>query len=404
MKENTGSIAVKRNDVRILSFLRKYGISVRQLSARAGVSPTTIKRIIEHPDRKTDLYVGFVLQAIHLSDIGDKAVIEQQTRFEKAAKIISEIPYNQKRKVADIMPASAWTAMQSGAYIGTENLYRLGKCFPVEAERVKEILGFYNPKTDSMKRLVSNYSNYVKKQQRANQDHNIAVLSKQGDVVIKKGENHFVIQKHNGDREWFYGKNRDRAVVDADGVIWMTGKRHRADGPAIEKINGSNLWYFNDKLHRKDGPAINMVDGHREWWLHGKRHRLDGPAVENPCGKNEWWIYGVQQDNSLDKEDQPRVEWREQTAKVDDEYSEFFRQSLNDPYVKYLHGAKTVLCERASHNARVMSNGKGEFRLDVNGKDVGILMLNQEKPVFNGSPIDLEDFKSALVKIVASYT
>jgi hypothetical protein len=28
---------------------------------------------------------------------------------------------------------------------------------------------------------------------------------------------------------------------------YLNGKRHREDGPAVERPNGSNYWYLNDK-------------------------------------------------------------------------------------------------------------------------------------------------------------
>ena len=48
---------------------------------------------------------------------------------------------------------------------------------------------------------------------------------------------------------------------------YLTGKRHREDGPAIEYLSGTKEWYLNGKRHREDGPAIEMSDGYKEWWL-----------------------------------------------------------------------------------------------------------------------------------------
>ena len=59
----------------------------------------------------------------------------------------------------------------------------------------------------------------------------------------------------DGDKEWF-----------------LNGKRHREDGPAIERANGNKLWWLNGKLHRKDGPAVEHANGDKEWWLNGKRY------------------------------------------------------------------------------------------------------------------------------------
>ncbi len=94
------------------------------------------------------------------------------------------------------------------------------------------------------------------------------------------------------------------------------GKLHREDGPAVEYLNGTNMWFIDGKLHREDGPAIEMRqyaawyingnrhredgpavewgDGVKEWWIDGKLHRVDGPAVERVDGEREWWIDGIQ--------------------------------------------------------------------------------------------------------------
>ena len=34
--------------------------------------------------------------------------------------------------------------------------------------------------------------------------------------------------------------------------------------------NGNKQWFLNNKRHREDGPAIERVDGTKEWWLNGK--------------------------------------------------------------------------------------------------------------------------------------
>ena len=58
------------------------------------------------------------------------------------------------------------------------------------------------------------------------------------------------------------------------------GKLHRDGGPAIEKANGTRLYYRNDKLDRDDGPAVEMADGTRMWFRDDKLHRDGGPAIE----------------------------------------------------------------------------------------------------------------------------
>ena len=60
--------------------------------------------------------------------------------------------------------------------------------------------------------------------------------------------------------------------------------------------------FFNDKneLHRENGPAVEYIDDpedcrieeSKQWYINGKRHRADGPAVEDVDGYKEWWING----------------------------------------------------------------------------------------------------------------
>jgi len=54
--------------------------------------------------------------------------------------------------------------------------------------------------------------------------------------------------------------------------------------------NGSKYWYLNDKRHREDGPAIERPDGSKFWYLNGKLHREDGPAIENSDGSKAWYL------------------------------------------------------------------------------------------------------------------
>ena len=78
---------------------------------------------------------------------------------------------------------------------------------------------------------------------------------------------------------------------------------HREDGPAVERSDGSRLWFLDGKLHREDGPAVERPDGSCEWYLDGKLHREDGPAVELPEGTRFWFLNG-----NLHREDGPAVE------------------------------------------------------------------------------------------------
>ena len=72
----------------------------------------------------------------------------------------------------------------------------------------------------------------------------------------------------------------------------LNGERHREDGPAIERANGTKYWYLNGKRHREDGPAVEFANGDKYWYLNGKYHREDGPAIECANGTKYWWLNG----------------------------------------------------------------------------------------------------------------
>ena len=81
--------------------------------------------------------------------------------------------------------------------------------------------------------------------------------------------------------------------IDKDGTIRYyneQGQLHREDGPAVEYIDGTKVWFLNDKRHREDGPAIEYASGTKVWFLNDKRHREDGPAIEWSDGDKYWWI------------------------------------------------------------------------------------------------------------------
>jgi hypothetical protein len=85
-------------------------------------------------------------------------------------------------------------------------------------------------------------------------------------------------------------------IKNDDGIFYYKDKemtiRHREDGPAVERADGSKEWYLNGKLHREDGPAIEWANGGKSWWLNGERHREDGPAVERADGYKYWFLNG----------------------------------------------------------------------------------------------------------------
>jgi len=84
------------------------------------------------------------------------------------------------------------------------------------------------------------------------------------------------------------------AITRADGTQWWyyNGKKHRVGGPAIMYANGRQYWYYNGKLHCVDSPAIIRADGTQEWHLNGKLHREDGPAVLYSDGSQYWYLNG----------------------------------------------------------------------------------------------------------------
>lgn len=62
----------------------------------------------------------------------------------------------------------------------------------------------------------------------------------------------------------------------------------------VDPHNDYRVWFQNGKRHREDGPAVERADGTREWWLNGVCHRIDGPAVIRGDGTMEWWLLGEQ--------------------------------------------------------------------------------------------------------------
>jgi len=84
-------------------------------------------------------------------------------------------------------------------------------------------------------------------------------------------------------------------IENMQGTQWCkvgTLIRHKEDGPAFIRADGSKLWYINDKLHRTDGPAIEFSYGTNMWYTNGMLHREDGPAAEYATGEKCWYING----------------------------------------------------------------------------------------------------------------
>jgi hypothetical protein len=63
--------------------------------------------------------------------------------------------------------------------------------------------------------------------------------------------------------------------------------------PKMEvRLDGTKHWFLNGKRHREDGPAVERSDGEKHWLLNGKRHREDGPAIEYADGTRFWCLNG----------------------------------------------------------------------------------------------------------------
>jgi hypothetical protein len=61
--------------------------------------------------------------------------------------------------------------------------------------------------------------------------------------------------------------------IDAIGTKWWrnkVGELHRLDGPAVERLFGTNSWFINNKRHRLDGPASERPSGHNSWYINDK--------------------------------------------------------------------------------------------------------------------------------------
>ena len=57
--------------------------------------------------------------------------------------------------------------------------------------------------------------------------------------------------------------------------------------------DGAERHELGGALHNENGPAYTYPGGFI-WSLYGKKHREDGPAVKKLDGTEEWWQEGVQ--------------------------------------------------------------------------------------------------------------
>ena len=65
-----------------------------------------------------------------------------------------------------------------------------------------------------------------------------------------------------------------KVVVDKYGnKFWYNqqGQQHReGDKPAVERADGTNVWFVNGQCHREGGlPAIEYENGSKAWYVNG---------------------------------------------------------------------------------------------------------------------------------------
>jgi len=64
----------------------------------------------------------------------------------------------------------------------------------------------------------------------------------------------------------------------------------------IKEIDPSGtIKYLNENwdYHQPNGPAYISKDSkYKSWWINGQRHRLDGPAIERRDGTKSWYLNG----------------------------------------------------------------------------------------------------------------
>lgn len=84
------------------------------------------------------------------------------------------------------------------------------------------------------------------------------------------------------------------SFTEAPGVVKYTrkGELHREDGPAVNYLDGTGMWFVGGQKHRVGAPAVITSEGHQEWWMDGTLHNSEGPAVTSNTTLKEWWVNG----------------------------------------------------------------------------------------------------------------
>lgn len=133
-----------------------------------------------------------------------------------------------------------------------------------------------------------------------------------GEILLEKGSHH--VNFLNKERR--YHRNKGPSYITSSGQknFWRNGNTHRLDGPAIfgeYRIYGRPynkedyekcLAIYNDPKHAT--PSKILEDDTKVWLSSNKKHRIDGPAVVKPNGTLEYWIY----DQSVSAEEWKQVE------------------------------------------------------------------------------------------------
>ena len=178
------------------------------------------------------------------------------------------------------------------------------------------------------------------------------------------------VERADGSKAWFlngkYHREDGPAVESATRrkEWYLNGKRHREDGPAIEYVDGTKEWYLNGELHREDGPAVEFTDGTKHWFLNGKRHREDGPAVEGPGDRKEWFLNGKRH-----REDGPAIDWGDGDKEW---WLNGERHREDGPAVEHANGKKHWFLNGEFHreDGPAIEGPDGDKEWFLNGKNV----------------------------------
>jgi hypothetical protein len=108
------------------------------------------------------------------------------------------------------------------------------------------------------------------------------------------------LQDRGADAEWFDARMKGRGRLSFSKIIECApdefwAPEHVPDFTGCVTYYGGDVLYFKGgKQHREDGPAETSSSGRKVWMIQDRRHRLDGPAVERgPGGGDSFYILDV---------------------------------------------------------------------------------------------------------------